>query len=83
MANYDDAIAVVNQLQDDMANLARTVYNALEDDRISTMEGIRIAMSSVSLGTRWLGQFQSMSQAELTEILYVLENMDIVLPSGE
>jgi hypothetical protein len=82
MSDYGPAIEQVNQIQDDMARLARKVYEALEDEAIGFWEGVELGSLALDVGSKWLAKFESMNKDEISNLLYVLENMDIHLPPG-
>ena len=77
---HEVALAVVNDLQNQMAGLARSVADALSDRKVSAFEGMLIAMKGASLASYIITVFTGMDAVTRDDILYVLEAGDIVVP---
>lgn len=80
---HESALIVVNQIQDQMSALARKIADALADGKISPWEGIGLGMQGMQFASFVMTAFQTVDKATQKDILYVLENMDIVLPEGK
>jgi hypothetical protein len=68
------AVMVINQMKDQFADLARTIYDNLTDDgRIDTWEGIEIGMKALPTGLTLIGILKGLPRENLKAILDVLE----------
>lgn len=78
---HEDALMTVNQLYRQMSSLARSAINAMDDKKLSPLEGIDLAMKAVMLSTSVLAIVKA-SSADKDELLFVLENGELTLPEG-
>ena len=80
MAQYDEALMVVNGMQDQMSVLARQVAKVFKDSKVSGMEMIFLSAQATAFMGYVISMMQGMSPAMRDDIFYVLEHCDVVLP---
>ena len=74
------ALVVVNDLQNQLAGLARAIITALDDGRVTPFEGFALGMRGMQLGSAIITLLQSYPPEVQKDVLYILEHGDIVLP---
>ena len=71
--DYTLALATINDIHDAMASLARSIVTALQDGKVSVMEGIQLGMRGMAFATSLTGFIQDGTPADRAMVLYVLE----------
>ncbi len=68
---YEEALDVVNGINDGLASLARDIARALRDGKVRPMEGMALGMKGMSFASAMVLAFQ---KANRDEVLHVLEH---------
>lgn len=76
---HETGLMVVNTIQDELAELAQAYCTALKDGKVSTIEAMMLFMKTSGVGVSFFNLLKGLSTDEIGEVIYVLENMDIVL----
>jgi len=76
---HEEALQVVNMLQDQLAMLAKAIVSAVNDGKVSAWEGMAIGMRGMSLASYIMSVLLTMPPGLRGDILYVLENGEFVL----
>lgn len=79
---HDEALLMLNVLHDQLTALIRSGITALADNKMSAFEGMLLMMKASTLGVTVHTLIQGMTPAMRSEMLYVLEHGDFVLPPG-
>lgn len=74
LTDHTEALAIVNTVQRQIAQLARTIVNALNDGRVTPWEGISIATQGTQAASTVLAVLQGVSPEVRKDVLYVLEH---------
>ena len=77
-----EAVALVNQIKTEMAELARVIVQALGDNRIQFWEIWRIGREGSDVGTAFMHLFEGASDEVRMEVLRVLEHGMFVGPDA-
>ena len=77
---HEEALAIVNTLQGQLAGLVGSVVQALSDTKISSWESMQIGMQGMSTASSIMAVIQGASPATRDDILYILKNGHLVLP---
>ena len=77
---HEMALTIVNDLQTQLAGLARGTVDMLKDGKVSPWEGMALGMKAMALGSYVLSLLQGMDPATQADILYVLEHGQWALP---
>lgn len=76
----EEALTIVNTIQSQAADLARTIVNGLQDGRVSTFEGIQFALKGAGLASTIQAVAQEADAETRRAILDVLEHGQWVVP---
>lgn len=71
---YDEALVIVNDMHDQLAGLTRSIVTALNDNKVSAMEGMLVGMRGMSVATAIMTIVSAAPPDIRQDILYVLEN---------
>ena len=77
----DQAVFLINSIKDEMAQLARVVVNALDDNRVDFWEVLLIGREGTDLGTAFMHAMRGASQDVQKEILRILEHGSFEAPA--
>lgn len=77
------AIQIMNDLKDDLVELANEVVDALQDGKVSAFEGILLGQQAMSMGMKWYSTFSDIPADMADGFLDALEDMDFTLPVEE
>jgi hypothetical protein len=77
---YDAAVAQVNDMKQQLAELARGIISALDDRKVTPMEGMMLGQRGLMFAMTLVTMLQGLPPEQLKGVLYVLEHGRIVLP---
>ena len=77
---HEEALAIANTLQGQLAGLVGSVVQALSDTKISAWESMQIGMQGMSTASSIMAAIQGASPETRADILFVLEHGQWVLP---
>jgi hypothetical protein len=77
---HEEALAIVNTLQGQLAGLARSVVQALSDEKISSWESMQVGMQGMSIASSIMEVIHGTSPETCADILFVLEHGRWVMP---
>jgi hypothetical protein len=76
---HEMAIATVNTIKMQLAQVVRAMIQALQDERITPAEGMQLSMQGMALATSLLTVVQGVDAATRQDILFVLEHGQMVV----
>jgi hypothetical protein len=76
---HEMAIATVNTIKMQLAQVVRAMVQALQDGRITPAEGMQLSMQGMALASGILTVVQGVDAATRQDILFVLEHGQIVV----
>ena len=79
---HDQALAIVNMMHEQLADLARAIVTALNDGTVAPWEGMQLGMQGMTLASSVMALVQGLDTATRDDVLYVLEHSERVLPPG-
>ncbi len=79
MPDYDAALATVNLTIQQAKNLIRSTVKALEDNKLSGGEYLRLGMQSTQFGLGIYTILEDLTPDERKDLLYVLEHSELTL----
>ncbi len=79
MPDYEEALAIENLLFQQTKNLLRSTVKALDDDKLSDRERLRLGMQATQLGFVLYTTLEDSTPEERKHLLYVLEHSELVL----
>jgi hypothetical protein len=77
---HEETLAIVNTLQSQLAGLARSVVQALSDEKISSWESMQVGMQGMSIASSIMEVIHGTSPETRADILFVLEHGRWVMP---
>jgi hypothetical protein len=76
---HEMAVATVNTIKLQLAQVVRAMVQALQDGKITPAEGMQLSMQGMALATSILTVVQGVDAATRQDILFVLEHGQIVV----
>lgn len=73
------ALEVVNDLHTQFAQFARVVVVACQDGKLSLLEGVNVGLKATAMASQVVTLIQGTDDAQLQDVLYVLEQGRVVL----
>jgi hypothetical protein len=77
---HEEAVVIVNDIHDQLAALARSIVTALNDNKISGLEGMMVGMRGMQVATAIMTIIRDAHPDIRQDILYVLEHGEWVVP---
>lgn len=78
-AEAQEIAALMDQVKDGLARLARAVYDAQEDGSISWFEALMLTTTATTTVLPIVTAFQGLSHSSVSKLISALENSDIVI----
>ena len=79
---HEVALNEVNQLQSQLAQIARAIVDDFKDGKVTPIEGFQLGMQGMALASHLLQIFQGLDKDTRQDILFVLEHGHWNLPEG-
>src|SRR5262249_1792688 len=76
---HEMAVATVNTIKMQVAQVVRAMVQALQDGKITPAEGMQLSMQGMTFATSILTVVQGVDVATRNDILFVLEHGQIVV----
>lgn len=77
---YEMELYQVNDIKSQLARLARSIVQALQDHKVTPLEGMLLGNRGLLFAMTMVTMLESLPPEQLEGVLYVLEHGEITLP---